>query len=205
MHGRNAFDFSPFRARILTAFLIILVFFPRATRADDPQSGVADALLQSIGKLQSDPANLDRAIEELSRRATEARAKAESAAGAEERARAQSRLRAIEGAIRSLEVLKPAPAAPLPDALAARAVDLLSQNCFSCHGPQKQKSDLRLDSREAILKGGTDGPAMISGDPERSLLIRAIRQTGDLKMPPKGKLPDEAIELLADWIRSGAT
>ncbi|MBI1784505.1 DUF1549 domain-containing protein, partial [Candidatus Sumerlaeota bacterium] len=83
-------------------------------------------------------------------------------------------------------------------------MDLLSQNCFSCHGPQKQKSDLRLDSREAILKGGTDGPAMISGDPERSLLIRAIRQTGDLKMPPKGKLPDEAIELLADWIRSGA-
>src|SRR5205807_6040754 len=62
---------------------------------------------------------------------------------------------------------------------------VLVEHCFSCHGPTKQKSGLRLDSRSALLKGSDNGPVVISGEPEKSLLVQAIRYTGELKMPPK--------------------
>src|SRR5205807_861393 len=63
---------------------------------------------------------------------------------------------------------------------------------------------LRLDSGESLRRGGDDGPVVKAGDPDNSLLIQAIRQTGDLKMPPKKRLPAEAIETLAIWIKNGA-
>ena len=72
-------------------------------------------------------------------------------------------------------------------------------------GPKKQASGLRLDSREAVLEGGENGPAIVPGDPDKSLLIQAVRQTHeDYKMPPKGKLPDPAVEALAEWVKRGA-
>jgi hypothetical protein len=85
-----------------------------------------------------------------------------------------------------------------------RVRPILSENCFSCHGPKKQMGGLRLDSGEAVRKGGDDGPVVKAGDPDNSLLIQAIRQSGDLKMPPKKKLPDEAILALTIWIKNGA-
>ncbi len=78
-------------------------------------------------------------------------------------------------------------------------------NCFSCHGAEKQKSELRLDSASGVMKGGLTGPAIISGDPDSSLLIQAVKQAGDLKMPPKGKLSDAEISALVEWVKSGAT
>jgi hypothetical protein len=64
---------------------------------------------------------------------------------------------------------------------------------------------LEMSSREAMLKGGASGPALIPGDPDRSLMIQAIRQMhAKLKMPPTGKLPAEAIEALTTWVRDGA-
>src|SRR5579885_3371663 len=85
-----------------------------------------------------------------------------------------------------------------------RVRPVLAENCFSCHGPKKQMGGLRLDSRSAILKGGDSGPAVLPGDPEKSLLVRAVRRSGDLKMPPKNPLKPDAIEAVAAWVKSGA-
>src|SRR6476646_1839848 len=77
---------------------------------------------------------------------------------------------------------------------------VLAENCLSCHGPKKQMAGLRLDGREAILKGGDNGPAIKPGDPAASLLLRAVQQSGELKMPPKKKLTAQQIDHLAAWI-----
>jgi mono/diheme cytochrome c family protein len=82
---------------------------------------------------------------------------------------------------------------------------LLVENCFKCHGEQKQKGSLRLDSRAGMLAGGERGPAIVPGSPEKSLLIRAVRQEDiALQMPPKSKLSKAQIDHLAAWIRYGA-
>src|SRR3954464_3941680 len=82
---------------------------------------------------------------------------------------------------------------------------LLVEQCLKCHGEKKQWSNLRLDSREAILKGGDTGPAAVPGKPEESLLIKAVRQTdGDLKMPKEGKLTERQIADLVKWVELGA-
>ena len=79
----------------------------------------------------------------------------------------------------------------------------LATECFSCH-TESQLGGLRLDSREAMLKGGKSGPAIVPGDPDKSLLVTAIRQSGALKMPKGGKLATDQIEAIAQWIRTGA-
>jgi hypothetical protein len=81
---------------------------------------------------------------------------------------------------------------------------ILADNCWRCHGPEKQKADLRLDSRTAILTGGESGPAIVPGNPDRSILVQAIRYGGTVKMPPTGKLPSQAIEALTAWVKMGA-
>src|SRR5271166_2247964 len=82
---------------------------------------------------------------------------------------------------------------------------VLSESCQKCHGPRKQSSELRLDSREAILKGGSSGPAIVPGKPDESLLVQAVAHShGELKMPPKGKLPAPALAALRRWVEIGA-
>ncbi len=81
---------------------------------------------------------------------------------------------------------------------------ILVDTCQKCHGPEKQESDLRLDSREAALKGGISGPAIVPGDPAKSLLIAAIRHEGDTKMPPKSKLTEAQIAAITHWVNLGA-
>src|SRR5262245_4803550 len=61
---------------------------------------------------------------------------------------------------------------------------LLAAKCWQCHGPEKQKGGLRLDTAAGLAKGGDLGPVIVRGDPDKSLLVQAVRQTGDLKMPP---------------------
>jgi len=80
---------------------------------------------------------------------------------------------------------------------------ILATECFSCH-TDAELGGLRLDSRAAMLRGGKTGPAIVPGDPDKSLLITALRQTGELKMPKGGKLKPDQIEVIAQWIRSGA-
>jgi hypothetical protein len=85
---------------------------------------------------------------------------------------------------------------------------VLHASCFPCHGPEKTKAGLRLDSRSALLHGGDSGPAIKVGDPDQSLLLKALRQTDpDLAMPPKKagkKLSDSQIRDFETWIRAGA-
>src|ERR1700722_4345881 len=81
---------------------------------------------------------------------------------------------------------------------------ILAGNCYGCH-TDSHLGGLRLDSRESMLKGGKSGPALVSGDPDDSLMIQAVRQTHErLKMPPGKKLADSEIAALAEWIKTGA-
>ena len=81
---------------------------------------------------------------------------------------------------------------------------LLAHNCFACH-TNSRLGGLRLDSRESLLAGGKSGPAIQVKNPDESLLIQAVSHTHPrLKMPPTGKLKDEEIADLREWIKAGA-
>jgi len=82
---------------------------------------------------------------------------------------------------------------------------LLVANCIDCHGPDKQKGGLRLDSRAGWQTGGDSGPAIVPGKLTDSKLWQAVSYADrDLKMPPKRKLKDSEIADLKLWIESGA-
>ena len=82
---------------------------------------------------------------------------------------------------------------------------LLIEKCHKCHGVEKQWGTLRLDSREALLKGGDSGAAVVPGKPDESLMMKAISHTDDdLRMPPKEKLSDRQIADLTRWVSMGA-
>ncbi len=86
---------------------------------------------------------------------------------------------------------------------------ILEAACVKCHGPDKQKGKLRLDSREAWLKGGDNGPVFTSGQPEKSDFFQRVTLTEDQDdvMPPKGKgdhLTPAQIDRLRRWISEGA-
>jgi hypothetical protein len=99
----------------------------------------------------------------------------------------------------------PAPTSEQVEFFEAKVRPVLAESCQKCHGATKQASGLRVDSREALLEGGDNGPAVVPGDPSKSLLVQAVRRTHeDIKMPPKGPLPAEAVEALADWVKAGA-
>lgn len=87
-----------------------------------------------------------------------------------------------------------------------RILPLLAEHCHECHShaAKKSKNGLVLDSLKAILIGGDSGPAVVPGQPELSLLIKAIRQAGpDLQMPPKGKarISDREIAQFVEWVK----
>src|SRR5262245_34525660 len=68
-----------------------------------------------------------------------------------------------------------------------RVRPVLAEHCYRCHGGEKHENDLFLNSAKGILKGGDRGPAIVAGKPDDSVLIQAVRYTGDdLKMPPRG-------------------
>ena len=83
---------------------------------------------------------------------------------------------------------------------------LLAKRCFSCHSGKSKslKGNLRLDSRKLALRGGDTGPAIVPGDPVRSLLVDAINYGDVYQMPPKSKLPAAEIQILTEWVKQGA-
>lgn len=86
-----------------------------------------------------------------------------------------------------------------------RVRPLLVEACHKCHGAQQQKGGLRLDSAAALRQGGDSGPAIVPGEPQKSLLIQAINYDPDgYQMPPTGKLSPESIAILTEWVRLGA-
>jgi hypothetical protein len=84
---------------------------------------------------------------------------------------------------------------------------VLAEHCYSCHSAaaKKLRGRLSLDSRPAMRKGGDSGPVVVPGQPDASLLIKAVRYTDpDTRMPPKGKLPAAVIADLEKWVALGA-
>jgi mono/diheme cytochrome c family protein len=83
---------------------------------------------------------------------------------------------------------------------------ILRDNCYACHGPDKQKGKLRLDSRELALQGGGSGPSIVPGHGRDSYLVKRIRGEGDEdRMPVKrDPLNDQQIALITRWIDQGA-
>jgi mono/diheme cytochrome c family protein len=106
-----------------------------------------------------------------------------------------------------LSVLFPSLAvAAEPVDFAKQVLPLFETHCTSCHGTAKQKGGLRLHSGSAVLKGGLEGPVVIPKKSADSRLVHALKGEHDLdQMPPKGKLPDADIALIARWIDEGAT
>ncbi len=91
------------------------------------------------------------------------------------------------------------------DHFEAKVRPALVEHCHKCHAADKHKGGLRLDSRAALLAGGDTGPALVPGDVENSLLVKAVRgHDPDLVMPPTGKLPDAVVRDFEAWVRDGA-
>jgi hypothetical protein len=85
-----------------------------------------------------------------------------------------------------------------------RVRPVLLDRCIDCHGEDEAESKLRLNSLAEMLKGGTRGPAIVRGKPEKSLLIIAINHGELLQMPEKEKLPTREILDLTAWVKMGA-
>ena len=84
---------------------------------------------------------------------------------------------------------------------------ILKSRCWSCHShaAKKDSGSLMLDSRGALVTGGDSGSALDEAKPDESLLLVAVRYVEDYpRMPPKGKLPEEEIKILVDWVKQGA-
>jgi len=98
----------------------------------------------------------------------------------------------------------PPAAAASSEFFEAKVRPVLAANCYDCH-TEESLGGLRLDSREGMLKGGKSGPAIVPGDPDKSLMIQAVRQTLEkLKMPKGGRLKPDEVDALTDWVRAGA-
>jgi mono/diheme cytochrome c family protein len=97
-----------------------------------------------------------------------------------------------------------AAAAPYRDAVAP----VFKEKCAGCHGAEKQKGGLRLDSHEAVMKGGEDGAVVVAGDPAKSPLYQAItlprEQDGHMPPPKKTQLTEDEIAKIKAWIQQGA-
>jgi hypothetical protein len=81
---------------------------------------------------------------------------------------------------------------------------ILVEKCQKCHGDAKPKGHLKLTARGDAIAGGDNGPAIVAGKPDESLLIKAVRYHDDLRMPPTGKLSVRQIENLEKWVKLGA-
>jgi hypothetical protein len=93
------------------------------------------------------------------------------------------------------------------DLFEKRIRPLLVERCYECHSTQsrKAKGGLLLDSKPAMLKGGDSGPAVVPGNIEKSLLIKAVRyHDPDIQMPPKQPLTEAQIADFERWVRIGA-
>ena len=84
---------------------------------------------------------------------------------------------------------------------------ILEENCLGCHGEDEQESNLRLDRRSIMLRGGDSGlPTLVPGKPDASHMLQLIKHAEDgMEMPPEqDKLPDKSIAIIEKWIQQGA-
>lgn len=99
-------------------------------------------------------------------------------------------------------------AAPSAEALKffeAKIRPILVESCHECHADKKHKGELRVDNLAYLLRGGETGPAIVPHKPDESLLMKAVMYADpDMEMPPDGRLPEDQIAALKQWIMMGA-
>ena len=109
--------------------------------------------------------------------------------------------------------VKPQPQgkAMTPEFYTTEVKPILETNCYACHAGTTHRGGLSMDTRASLLKGGYHGPAIVPGDPDKSLLIQLIGPHGMLDgqptlmpVPPKTKLTDAEIATLTQWVKAGA-
>ncbi|MGE0607332.1 MAG: PSD1 and planctomycete cytochrome C domain-containing protein [Pirellulales bacterium] len=101
----------------------------------------------------------------------------------------------------------PPPTAEEIEFFEAKIRPVLAERCYSCHSSEAKdlKASLALDNRAGVVRGGENGPVINDDEPEKSLLLAAIRHDDSVSaMPPDGKLPDEVIADFAHWVKLGA-
>jgi mono/diheme cytochrome c family protein len=103
-------------------------------------------------------------------------------------------------------LLWPALAVAAPDDYANQVKPLLARHCVGCHGPEKQRGGLRVDTVTALRTGGDSGPAVVPGKAGDSLLLKAVCGAEGVKsMPPKGPpLTAAEVAVLRTWVDAGA-
>ncbi len=85
-----------------------------------------------------------------------------------------------------------------------RVAPIIERHCLGCHNEELKNANISFVDRESLLHGGTRGPAIIPGNPARSLLIAALRHEGELQMPPGPPLSKKDISVVTAWIKRGA-
>ena len=103
-----------------------------------------------------------------------------------------------------LLIASPATAQKADDHFEKKVRPLLHAQCVKCHGADKAKGGLRLDTAEGLAKGGESGPVVVAGQPDKSRLVRAVRGQDDQQMPPDRKLGADDVAILAEWVKGGA-
>jgi hypothetical protein len=112
---------------------------------------------------------------------------------------------------RAVLVLLIAKVSPAPAAAPAKATyedhlkPLFRERCFSCHGPDRKSSGLRLNSFASVMMGGSSGQAVKPGDADGSLLYKLVTHQQEPHMPPQSPmLPKDSLDLIRAWIEGGA-
>jgi hypothetical protein len=117
-------------------------------------------------------------------------------------------MRSVAGSLALLAAAIPAFLAQSPGSVDADFFEtkirpLFAEKCYACH-TEARMGGLQLDSREHFLRGGKSGPVAVPGDPDASLLVKALRYEANPKMPPTAKLAAEQIASVEAWVKAGA-
>jgi cytochrome c len=97
-----------------------------------------------------------------------------------------------------------------PEYYTAKVKPILDANCAKCHGGENHRGGLSMVSRESLLKGGHHGPAIVPGDPSKSLLLVLAHHSGPaddpmpMPPPPRTQLTDDELATLEHWVKAGA-
>ncbi len=85
---------------------------------------------------------------------------------------------------------------------------IFAANCYRCHAGMNHRGGLQMDTQAGLLRGGHDGPVLVPGYPQLSLLVKLIRHEGPandpMPMPPRGKISDADIATVTAWVQAGA-
>jgi hypothetical protein len=85
-----------------------------------------------------------------------------------------------------------------------KVAPILTKRCLPCHNNQLNNANVSFQDRATLLKGGSRGPAIVPGEPDRSIMIDALKHEGQVRMPPGLPLPKREIQILREWVKQGA-